>query len=327
MVGGNKARCARTLLILVLMGLISAVGATQASAQELATAPATLEVVPNVIRFLEVPVGETYTQAVRLANAGKTAIQIKRISVDAGGFGISGFASPLVLLPGSSTNLTVSYRPKVVGHLAVEMKIITSADPAPVTVDVTATAIGGEAELAASEANVHFEDVAVGGRSVKELSLTNTGNRVVRISRISVSGADFGVSGGGKVSLSPGQVMNLEVGFAPRETGERSANLSVFAEGATSAVQIPLAGAGSQASQSAIRLKWEESPQGAQGYRVYRSSEPGGPYQPISTGGVNSAEYTDSGVAAGHTYYYVVTSVDANNLESEFSEQITAAVP
>ena len=288
---------------------------------------AALEVVPNVIRFMEVPVGETYTQAVRLANLGKTAIQIKKISVGAADFGISGFASPSVLLPGSSTNLTISYRPKAIGHLAVEMKIVTSADPAPVTVDVTATAIGGETELAASEASLHFDDVAAGSRSVKELSITNTGNRDVRISRISVLGADFSVSGGGQASLSPGQVMNLEVSFSPRETGERSATLSVFTQGATSAVQIPLAGAGAQASQSTIRLKWEESPVGAQGYRVYRSSESGGPYQPVSTGGVDSAEYTDTGVAAGHTYYYAVTSVDANNQESEFSEQITVTVP
>jgi hypothetical protein len=325
--GGKTGKCARASVIIVLLGLGSAANARPNSTQESGPAAAALEVVPNVIRFPEVPVGETYTQAVRLANPGQTSIEIKKISVGARGFGISGLASPLVLAPGGSTNLTISYHPKAAGHLAVEMKIVTSADAAPVTVDVTASAIGGEAELSASEANLRFEDVAVGGRSVKEVSLTNTGNRDVRISRISISGGDFSVTGGGQVSLSPGQMVSLEVGFAPREAGERSAILSVFSEGATTPVQIPLSGAGAQASQSAIRLKWEESPLEAKGYRVYRSSESGGPYQPISAGGVNSAEYTDMGVAAGHTYYYVVTSIDANNQESEFSEQITAAVP
>lgn len=326
-IGRNAGRCGRTLLLLVLMGLSGILSARPSIAQVQSAVATGLEVVPNVIRFQEVPVGETYTQTVRLANPGQKPIQINRISVGGGGFGISGFASPMVLLPGSSTNLTISYRPKAVGHLAVAMKIVTSTDAVPVTVDVTASAIGGAAELSASEANVRFEDVAVGARSIKEVSLTNTGNRNVRISRISVSGGDFSVTEGGQVSLSPGQVMNLEVAFNPRETGERNATLSVFAEGATSGVDIPLAGAGAQAAQSAIQLKWEESPVAAQGYRVYRSSEPGGPYQPVPTGGVNSAEYTDTGLAAGHTYYYVVTSVDANNQESGFSEQITAAVP
>jgi fibronectin type 3 domain-containing protein len=288
---------------------------------------ATLEVVPNVIRFLEVPVGETYTQTVRLANPGKTPMQVKKISMGAGSLGISGFASPLVLMPGSSANFTISYRPRAVEHLAVEMKILTSNDAAPVTVDVTATAIGGETELVASEASVHFEGVALGGKSAKEISLTNTGNRDVRVSEISVSGGDFSVTGGTQLRLGPGQMVSLEVGFAPREAGERSGVLSVGSEGATSAVQIPLSGTGEQASQSSIRLKWADSPEGTQGYRVYRSSEPGGPYAPISTGTVDSAEYTDTGLGAGHTYYYVVTSVDANNQESEFSEQITATVP
>jgi fibronectin type 3 domain-containing protein len=42
---------------------------------------------------------------------------------------------------------------------------------------------------------------------------------------------------------------------------------------------------------------------------------------------VPSPEYTDTGLAAGHTYYYVVTSLDSDQVESEYSAQITATVP
>jgi len=333
---GNAGKCGwagRALLVLVL-GLSTGLCARQSSAQAHATAQAqsaaaaALEVVPNVIRFADVPVGETYTQTVRLANLGTTPMQIKKISMGAAAsFGVTGFASPLELLPGSSANVTVSYHPKAAEHLAVEMKIVTSADATPVIVDVTATAIGSETELAASEASVHFEDIGVGSRSTKEVSLTNTGNRDVTISQISVSSADFTVTGGNQVRLSPGQAVNLQVDFTPRDAGERAGILSVSTEGESSAVQIPLSGAGAKGSQSAIRLKWEESPLGAQSYRVYRSSETGGPYLPISEGAVDSAAYTDTGVAAGRTYYYVVTSVDANERESEFSEQIAVTAP
>jgi len=331
---GNAGRCGwvgRALLLLVL-GLSTGLCARQSSAQAHATAQAqsaaaaALEVVPEVIRFVDVPVGETYTQTVRLANLGKTPMEVKKISTGAASFGVSGFASPLMLQPGSSANVTVSYHPKAAEHRAFEMKIVTSADAAPVTVDVTATAISSETELAASEASVHFEDIAVGGRSAKEVSLTNTGNRDVTISQISVSSADFTVTGGNQVRLSPGQAVSLEVGFTPQGAGERSGILRVLVDGG-SAVQIPLSGAGAKGSQSAIRLKWEDSPQGTQSYRVYRSSETGGPYLPISESAVDSAEYTDTGVAAGRTYYYVVTSVDANERESEFSEQIAVTAP
>jgi fibronectin type 3 domain-containing protein len=37
--------------------------------------------------------------------------------------------------------------------------------------------------------------------------------------------------------------------------------------------------------------------------------------------------YTDSNVVAGQTYFFVVTSVDASNVESAFSTEVSALVP
>jgi fibronectin type 3 domain-containing protein len=37
--------------------------------------------------------------------------------------------------------------------------------------------------------------------------------------------------------------------------------------------------------------------------------------------------YTDLTVQSGKTYYYVVTSVNSNNVESSFSGQVSATVP
>jgi hypothetical protein len=325
-----------TATLLVALGLSGLAAGTlearqrgareQDAAQERSATVPVLEVVPSVMHFVDVPVGEKYTQAVRFTNPGKAAVRVEKISIDAPDFGISGLALPLVLGPESSADFTISYRPRAAGRSAVEMNIETSGDTAPMTAEIMAAAIGGQTELVASEAAVHFEDVPIGGKDVKEVSVTNTGNRDVRIAQISVSGNDFNVSGGA-VNLAPGQVMSLEVRFAPRDAGEKSGRLSIVCEGGNSAVQIPLSGGGAQASQSAIRLQWEGNPAGAQGYQVYRSSQPGGPYERVSSGAVESPAYTDSGLSAGHSYYYVVTSIDANSQESEFSEQITATVP
>jgi fibronectin type 3 domain-containing protein len=47
----------------------------------------------------------------------------------------------------------------------------------------------------------------------------------------------------------------------------------------------------------------------------------------VSSQAVPSAEYVDTGLAAGHTYYYVVAAVDADRVETEYSVPISATVP
>jgi len=62
------------------------------------------------------------------------------------------------------------------------------------------------------------------------------------------------------------------------------------------------------------------------GYNVYRGSKHGGPYTKINPELEPGTVYTDHTVAGGATYYYVVTSVDAE-AESVYSNEIKAAIP
>ena len=52
-------------------------------------------------------------------------------------------------------------------------------------------------------------------------------------------------------------------------------------------------------------------------YRLYRSTTPGGPYTLVMT--VTTTSLSDTGLTDETLYYYVVTAVDADNLESEYS--------
>ena len=63
------------------------------------------------------------------------------------------------------------------------------------------------------------------------------------------------------------------------------------------------------------------------GYNVYRSATSGGPYTQLNSGLVTKTSYTDSGVVAGQTYYYVTTAVDTSNDQSAYSNQAQATVP
>ena len=74
-------------------------------------------------------------------------------------------------------------------------------------------------------------------------------------------------------------------------------------------------------------LTWVESTSTVVGYNVYRGVQSGGPYTRINSVLEASTSYVDYTVQSGWTYYYVVTAVDSNGLESAYSNQVVAVIP
>lgn len=299
------------------------VGTNSSKSAPLVTA---LEATPEAIRFEAVPVGETYTQAVRITNVGVETIQITKISASNTNFQVSGIFLPVVIAHGTSESFTISYRPKSERVAEAQVRVFTTVGGEPLVVRVRASTGASQTELTASEANVDFEDVAIGSIGHREVSLKNSGNRDVKIAGISVSGPGFGVSGASAVNLSPGQQVFVDINFAPKSTGRQGGSLKVSDVEGESLLEIPLAAIGAPSSQSSIRLNWEDNLASATGYAVYRAADPSGPYTRIASE-VPSSEYIDTGLAAGRTYYYVVTALDADQIESEYSLPISATVP
>jgi fibronectin type 3 domain-containing protein len=63
------------------------------------------------------------------------------------------------------------------------------------------------------------------------------------------------------------------------------------------------------------------------GYKAYSSTVAGGPYTALTASPVPMTSYVDSTVDSGQTYFYVVTAVDSDNLESTFSNEVSVTVP
>jgi hypothetical protein len=339
MVGGRSCKClnSRTLfssfLFLSIFSLLTihtkgmrAATSGVAATAPVATPPALMEVTPEEVTFVNVPAGDTYTQTVRLKNLAEGTLQIKRITTSSKDFRIAGILLPVVVAHGTSESFTIAFRGKAQGTAEGQISILTSSNDAPLVLQVKASTARSQSELTASDAGIDFGDVAVGNSGKKEVLLTNSGNRDLRIGGISVSGRDFSLSGATAVNLSPGQNVSLEVDFSPKSARRQTGTLTVASGDGGSLLTIPLTATGAPSSQSAVKLNWEESPASVAGYVVYRSAESAGPYVRISPA-VPSAEYVDTGLAAGHTYYYVVTSLDADQVESEYSPQISATVP
>jgi len=125
--------------------------------------------------------------------------------------------------------------------------------------------------------------------------------------------------------LTPGQSVAVDVNFAPKSTGRQTGQLTISGTDGGPLVVIPVTGTAAESSRSTVKLNWEESPVTVAGYVVYRSVDSSGPYRRISEAA--TSEFVDTGLAVGHTYYYVVASMGADQVESEYSSPISATVP
>jgi hypothetical protein len=264
---------------------------------------------------------------VRLANLAGARVRITNIASSAPEFVISGVTLPIELEPGANLNFTVGYKPKAVSNIAGLISIETNLSATPLQLEVKASATAKELGLSADQINVDFGVVAIGKEDTKELELQNGGNTDVTISKISVSGANFNVVGDGSIRLGPGQRTKVQLQFGPDGAGKRDGVIAVISNAQDSPLQIQVSGAGAAMSGHTVELKWEESLTSVAGYNVYRSSESDGSYTKLEASPVAGAAYTDAGLAAGHTYFYLIKAVDTNSVESDDSEQISVTVP
>lgn len=82
------------------------------------------------------------------------------------------------------------------------------------------------------------------------------------------------------------------------------------------------------ATPGRVALTWDASPAAdLAGYLIYRSEQAGEGYARLTPAAIPVQTFSDAKVAAGKTYYYVVTAVDQEGNESAFSEPVAAALP
>ncbi len=69
-----------------------------------------------------------------------------------------------------------------------------------------------------------------------------------------------------------------------------------------------------------VSLTWRDPNSNNDGHRIYRDTTPlgaGDPQQLVADLGPDVTSYIDTGLAAGSTYYYVVTAYTNDGLEEE----------
>jgi hypothetical protein len=182
--------------------------------------------------------------------------------------------------------------------------------------------------LAVSPPVLNFGNVAVGTNATLSGTLSATDSDVT-VSSATWSGSGYSVSGiTFPVTIAAGKSAKFAVTFAPPDSGSSSGSISFSSDASDAIPNQSFSGTGfGTGVQHSVTLSWNPSTSKVSGYNIYRATEAGGPYSRLSSSVVSESSYSDSTVQSGTTYYYVSTAVDANNVESAYSNQATAIIP
>ena len=181
-------------------------------------------------------------------------------------------------------------------------------------------------QLAVSPASMNFANIKVGNSQSQSGTLTAASSNVT-VSTANWNGSGFSLSGiTFPVTIPAGQNVPFTVTFAPQAAGNASGTVSFLSNATNSPTSEQLTGSGVQASSHTVSLSWNPDTSTFQGYYVYRGAQTGGPYTKISSLQPATA-FTDATVASATTYYYVVTALGTNSVESGFSNEAVATIP
>jgi hypothetical protein len=292
--------------------------------------PANLTLNTSSIDFGSVSVGSTKTSPITLTNAsdaGSASVTFSQVNVTGTGFSASTAPLPIALAPGQSSTITLTFAPKAAGTLTGSLSITVVGASDPATVSLTGVGVGA-GQLAVSPTTLNFGSVAVGSSK----NLTGTliaGSSNVSVSSAAWSGQGYSLSGiSFPVTIQAGKSLTFTVTFAPQAAGSAPGSVSFASNASNSPTNETFTGTGTaQGTQHTVNLSWAASASSVAGYYVYRGTVSGGPYSKMNSTLDTATNYADSTVQSGSTYYYVVTSVDSSQMESTYSNQVTAAIP
>jgi hypothetical protein len=334
--------CSSLILSLTFAASLAAlssilVGCASVSQAPTASPQAALSLSSSSYDFKTVVVGQTASQTLHITNSGNASLQITALSISNKLFTLSGPSVPRAVLPTMSLDYTLTFTPTAAGNASATLNIGSNASNATTPVALAGVGEKAVAALQISPNPLNFGNLTLQTTSTQNVTLQNTGDINLTVSGVTLAGAGFGYSSiSPGFSLSPNQKLTFQVWFKPQTTGPYSGTVSFLSTNLSTPATMTLSGDGvttappptpPPTTQHTVHLTWGPSSSHVAGYRVYRSLVSGNSYNPLNGSVIDALTYDDSTVASGTTYYYVVTALDAEGVESLDSNQAAAAVP
>lgn len=205
------------------------------------SAPA-VALTPSTLQYAALPVGSTSAaQTVLLRNMGSAPLSVSSIAAN-GDFAETDNCGNSVPAAGSCT-LNITFTPTAAGTRVGS--VVIEDDAAESSHHINLSGIGSGAVGTLTPASSTFASQAVGTSSAPQaLTFTNTGNSVLNISNIQITG-DYEQTNNCPGSLAPNSSCTINVTFTPKAPGTRSGTLAVNDSAANSSQTVSLSGTGS----------------------------------------------------------------------------------
>jgi Abnormal spindle-like microcephaly-assoc'd, ASPM-SPD-2-Hydin/PQQ-like domain len=175
---------------------------------------------PATLDFGEVPIGSTKSLTASFTNTGTADETVTAVTGPGAPYTATGLpAQGAVISPGQSVAVSVTYTPTAAQTDSSSI-VITGPDGSG-TVTLTGQAVTGYAELSMTPASLGFGSVPVGMTATRTLTVSNTGNLNVTITKAAPPALPYIVSTPlpeGQV-LAPDESVQVDVTFAPNATG------------------------------------------------------------------------------------------------------------
>lgn len=165
----------------------------------------------------------------------------------------------LVISPDGLVYLPVIFAPTDSGRITAQMMLLSNDPSNPITyIGLSGTGITkGKPMVAADSLNFNFGTIQIGSSKTARLTLTNTGSDTLHLKSISVSNDAFRVTEPG-YALLIGQKAQIEITFAPADTGNFKAQLNIVTDAANSpSIVASLSGSGTRPLPSGIKVNPE----------------------------------------------------------------------
>ena len=283
-----------------------------------------VSVSPTSISFGNLAVNTTAAQLVTVQNTGSLNVTVSSATFSAPGFATSGLVLPLTLSPRQSATFEVIYAPVTAASNSATLYLRRPNGAVLASIALTGSATASAQALDTMAPTVSVTSPANGAWISGTVTLAANASDNIGVAKVQFYVGSTAI--GGVLTAAPyavswdtRQVTNGSGYIVTAIAWDAAGNRTQSAGISTSVSNV--------APQHSATLTWMPSPSSIIGYYVYRSTQAGGPYTRMTSGPSATTSFTDTAVTSGLIYYYVVTAVDANGVESGYSNQTVAQIP